>query len=46
MEHFESAGIRPLTHTFGVELAMQQDSYRHAAVRGIRRDLKMLCIFK
>jgi hypothetical protein len=46
MFHFEPAGVCPLTHTFGVELAMQQDSHRHAAVRGIRRVLKMRCIFK
>jgi hypothetical protein len=38
MEHFEPAGIRPLTRAYGAELAMQQDSHRHAAVRGIRRD--------
>jgi hypothetical protein len=46
MGHFEPAGIRPLTRAFGAELAMQQDSHRHTAVRGIRRVLKMLCIFK
>jgi hypothetical protein len=36
MFHFEPAGICPLHHTFGVELAMQQDLHRHSAVRGIR----------
>jgi hypothetical protein len=33
-------------HAFGVRLALHQDSHRHAAVRGIRRVLKMHCIFK
>jgi hypothetical protein len=46
MEHFEPAGVRPLTAPKGAELAMQQDSHRHTAVRGIRRVLKMRCIFK
>jgi hypothetical protein len=46
MGHFEPAGIRPLTRAYGVELAIWQDSHRHAAVRGIRRVLKMLRIFK
>jgi hypothetical protein len=46
MFHFEPAGIRPLTRAYGAGMAMQQDLHRHAAVRGIRRGLKMRCIFK
>jgi hypothetical protein len=46
MGHFEPAGIRPLTRAIGAGMAMQQDSHHHSAVRGIRRVLKMLCIFK
>jgi hypothetical protein len=46
MFHFEPAGVCPLTAPKGAELAIQQDSHRHAAVRGIRRILKMRCIFK
>jgi hypothetical protein len=46
MGHFKPAGIRPLTRAYGAGMAMQQDSHRHSAVRGIRRILKMLCIFK
>jgi hypothetical protein len=37
MGHFEPAGIRPLIRAFGAELAMQQESLRHTAVRGIRQ---------
>jgi hypothetical protein len=36
----------PADRAFGAELAMQQDSHRHMAVRGIRRVLKLRCIFK
>jgi hypothetical protein len=48
MGHFEPAGIRPLTRAYGAGMAMQQDSHRHVAVRGIRqaKPLKMLSIFK